>query len=98
MDHSRETICMKDNRRPGKSTRLVFCGPAVDPDVVTELLELQPTHAQRPGEMATYSWSKQEYMSSVGTWELKFPSTSHDVETEQEVEEWLLMLRPKVEA
>ena len=82
---------MKDNRPLGKSTRLVFCGPAVDPDLVTKILELEPTYVAR------HLGNNQKY-TSVGKWELRFPVSSPHCETEQEIEEWLLLLRPKAGA
>ena len=63
-------------------TSLVFCNPQVDPVVVTQVLGLEPTLAEREPHL--------------GTWKLTIPGNVEGANLEEQLQRWLDLLSPKM--
>jgi len=57
---------------------LYLRGDELDPEAVTELLEVSPTEALRKGEKR-YGTEGREYVNQVGIWTLKAATDSHSL-------------------
>jgi uncharacterized protein DUF4279 len=79
----------------GNQTSLVFCHDKVDPDLVTQLLDLSPSEAQHVGDIGRYEWNGQQYVSHVGLWKLRLPVADDSQTVEDQLVLWVELLRPK---
>lgn len=78
----------------GNATQLVFCRENVDPDLVSQMLDLAPTESVKVGESAEHLNGAQ-YISHLGTWKLNLPESNPDQTVEEQIGLWVELLRPK---
>ena len=76
------------------STQLVFCRENVNPEVVTQLLNLSPSESVKVGDPAEYQ-NGHRYTSHLGIWKLNFPNSSLGLTVEDQISQWLELLKPK---
>ncbi len=79
-------------------SKLVFCNGDVDPDIVTKAIGLEPTFVQRLGEPLQYSTGYVAPSSHIGTWELELPNFVSGASVEEQIEQWVQILKPKADA
>ncbi len=78
----------------GNATQLVFCRENVDPDVVSQMLDLVPSESVKVGESAEHL-NGARYTSHLGTWKLNLPKANPDQAVEEQIGLWVELLRPK---
>ena len=78
----------------GNVTQFVFCRENVDPDVVSQMLDLAPSESVKVGESAEHL-NGARYISHLGTWKLNMPKANPDQTVEEQIGLWIELLRPK---
>ena len=78
----------------GNTTQLVFCRENVDPDVVSRLLDLNPSEALKVGDPAVHT-NGAPYISHLGLWKLNLPNCDQQSTVEQQIALWIDLLRPR---
>ena len=79
----------------GNQTLLVFSHPDVDPDVVTQLLDLTPSETLHVGELGRYEWNGEQFVSNVGLWKLRLSLADDSQTVEEQLAVWIEILKPK---
>lgn len=78
----------------GNTTQLVFCRENVDPDVVSRLLDLNPSETRKVGDPAVHM-NGAPYISHIGLWKLILPNCDQQSTIEQQIVMWIDLLRPR---
>ncbi len=76
-------------------TELVFCRETVDPDLVTQMLDLRPTLSYKVGDIVVVG--DIERPSAVGMWKLRLPDAQAGETVEEQLGKWLTFLCAKNE-
>jgi hypothetical protein len=79
-------------------SNLIFCNCDVDPDVVTKAIGLEPTFVQRIEEPLQYSNGYVASSSHIGTSRLELPNFVSGASVEEQIEQWVAILKPKANA
>lgn len=80
----------------GNTTQLVFCRENVDPDFVTKILDLVPSKTAKVGEQTEHENGVQT--SHLGLWKLHLPNANFEHTVEDQIGQWIDLLRPKASA
>jgi hypothetical protein len=83
-----------------QSIVFTFCNSSVNPDEITQVLDIKPTYALRVGEVGHYYWNDQTFISSVGKWQLvniEFEELNSLEEKLVAWSHWLHSIRPQIQ-
>jgi hypothetical protein len=79
----------------GNRTELIFCQDMVEPDFVTQTLELLPTESFKVGEVIPVGDIQRQ--ATVGMWKLRLPYCQSVETVEEQLGRWVRLLGTKAE-